>query len=49
MKAVLSHPLVNLLISLVVLMFLMAGVKMALASAPDGGIIGDIKKILMLA
>jgi hypothetical protein len=44
-----THALLDLLVSLVVLMSLFAAVKLALASVPDDGIPGDIKKFLMLA
>lgn len=44
-----SHPLVQLLVSLVVLMALFAGAKLLLIKLPDDGIIGDLKHFLMLA
>ena len=44
-----GHALLDLLVSLVVLMALIAGVKLLINPLPDDGIAGDIKKFLMLA
>ena len=44
-----DHPLINLLVSVVVMMLLFSGVKLAINKVTDDGIIGDIKKLLILA
>jgi len=44
-----EHPLINLLVSVFVLMALFSGVKLGLAKAPDGGILGTLKRFFMLA
>jgi hypothetical protein len=42
-------PIVELIISLLVLMALFAAMKLVLAKLPDGGILGDLKHFFMLA
>ena len=44
-----THALLDLIVSLVVLIALISGVKLAINPLPDDGILGDIKKFLMLA
>jgi hypothetical protein len=44
-----AHPLVNLLVSVLVLMSLFAGVKLMLNKLPEGGIVGDVKHFFSLA
>lgn len=44
-----NWPILELLVSLLVLMAMFAGVKLALAKVPDSGIIGDLKHFFMLA
>jgi hypothetical protein len=44
-----QHPLINLLISVIVIMALISGAKLAMQSFPDTGILGDLKKFFMLA
>jgi len=42
-------PIVELLVSLLVLMAMFAAVKLLLSHLSDGGIIGDLKHFFMLA
>jgi len=42
-------PVMELLVSLLVLMAMFAGVKLLLVKLPDGGIVGNIKNFFMLA
>lgn len=44
-----EHPLVNLAVNVLVLMAMFSAVKLAINNAPDGGIVGDIKKFFLLA
>lgn len=42
-------PIVELIISLIVLMAMFAAMKLILAKLPNGGLVGDIKGFFMLA
>ena len=42
-------PIVELLVSLLVLMAMFAAVKLLMSHLSDGGIVGDIKHFFMLA
>lgn len=42
-------PVVELLVSLLVLMAMFAGMKLVLNRLPDSGLLGDIKHFFMLA
>lgn len=42
-------PIVELLVSLLVLMAMFAGVKLLISKLPSGGIVGDLKNFFMLA
>jgi len=44
-----DHPLVNLAVNVMVLMAMFSAVKLAWNKAPDGGIVGDIKRFFLLA
>ena len=44
-----DHPVGKLLVSVVVIMILIAGVKLSITKVTDDGLIGDVKKLLMLA
>lgn len=42
-------PIVELLVSLLVLMAMFAGVKLLMSKLPESGVVGDIKHFFMLA
>lgn len=42
-------PILELLVSLVVLMAMFAGMKLAMSKLPDSGIVGDVKHFFQLA
>lgn len=42
-------PIVELLVSLLVLMAMFAAAKLAMAKLPENGLVGDVKHFFMLA
>jgi hypothetical protein len=44
-----EYPLVELVVSLLVLMAMFAAVKLLMTHLPDGGVVGDVKHFFALA
>lgn len=49
LRSIFNHPITELMLNVLVLMAVIAGMKLLLNLAPDGGLVGDVKKFFMLA